>query len=214
MFSQNTFEPEIAHCKFYGGVGLQRNPLSQTVDVETRNDGHLVGDVGLFFDDGGQGGNFDGAESGLAGFFTAFVVPVNVIFLFHAVEQTLGRYVPIYVVGVGQQHGRDIVGGETFFTAELFVVHEGKQLVLGEHKLFFHGVGKVFFRAQVVKSDAYGRYVARCQQVVYLDYVHLFGDAIGPCVDVGWEAFGAGETHQAGKAFLRDLAAHLCHDGI
>ena len=129
VLPEYAFDAEVTDGKFDGRVGLQGNALSQPVDVEPRNDRHLVGDIGLLFDNRGECGDLYGAEARFPRFLATLVGPIPFIFAFHAVEQTLGRNVPIHIIGVGQEHGGNVVGRKTLFGAIGFVVHDRQQLV-------------------------------------------------------------------------------------
>ena len=102
VFFKNPFYPEVSDSEFYGRIGLQRDSFSQSVDVKSGDDRHFVGNICFFLYDRGEGCHLYGTEPGLMCFLLPFIVPFAVIFPLHAVEQAFGRYVPIYVISIGQ----------------------------------------------------------------------------------------------------------------
>ena len=95
---------------------MQQPVALQSIEVDASHARHLVGHVGFLVDDGSQGADLYGGETLGLGLLLAFLSPELVVFLEHADDKTFGIGVPVKLVGVGQEEGRDGV----FVESQLF----------------------------------------------------------------------------------------------
>ena len=105
VFPVDASQGEVVEGKLYRGVGLKWHFLTKAVQVHAGNGGFLgvVGCLLIYY--AGERGHLDGGEPHAVAQGKARGVPKGGVFTLHAVHEGVETYVPIHLIGVGNEEG-------------------------------------------------------------------------------------------------------------